>query len=278
MKSELGEMLRINESQKKYYEHANGTVEAEVNGTATNLWRRWRGRALSVFADANMLNTLKELHLQWLNNDVSQCKILDLGVGDGNPLSVKFAQEAKEYIAIDLSSAMVEQFQKKLERAGATTARAYVADVLSDEFTEGDFDIVYARAVFHHFKYFDVFLEKVHRRLAPRGVVLTMDDPLETWFPIKLLRLLYRPFQTDASWEYPFTNESLRAIQHHFTVEQVQGSFGKSKWAIPLGFLLPEFARRRAKAWHEADLDRAFDMKNVRSCLRVSLLLRKEEQ
>jgi len=110
--------------------------------------------------------------------------------------------------------------------------------------------------------------------MAPGGIVITLDDPLETWLPMKLLRMAYRPFQTDADWEYPFTREMLRAIERHFEVEKVQGTYGFSKWGIPLGFVAPQYARRQAKAWHERDMAFPYDMQSVRSCLRVSLMLR----
>jgi SAM-dependent methyltransferase len=277
MEREVREMLRINEEQRRYYEQADGAKESDINGFATNLWRRFRARALSVFEENENDGSLASLHLQWLGDDVSSLRVLDLGVGYGNPLSMTFAREAREYVAIDLSSTMVEWFQRQLNATSTRNARAFVADFLSDEFAEKDFDLVYARAVFHHFKHFDAFLEKLHRSMAPGGRVITLDDPLETWLPMKLLRLAYRPFQTDADWEYPFTRESLRAIQRHFDVEKVQGTYGFSKWGIPLGFVAPQFARRRAKAWHRKDLGYAYNMKNVTSCLRVSLMLRTKE-
>lgn len=274
MEPEVREMLRINEQQRKYYEHADGANESEVNSFATNLWRRWRGRALSVFDDSAMDDSLVDLHLRWLGGDVASLKVLDLGVGYGNPLSMKFAREAREYVAIDLSAAMVEWFQRQLKANPTRNARAVVADFLSDDFTEGSFNLVYARAVFHHFKYFEAFLEKLRKSMAPGGIVITLDDPLETWLPMKLLRMAYRPFQTDADWEYPFTRDTLRAIQRHFDILKVQGTYGFSKWGIPLGFVAPQYARRRAKAWHEKDLAFAYDIRNVTSCLRVSLMLR----
>jgi SAM-dependent methyltransferase len=276
MEPEVNEMLRINETQRKYYEQADGAKESEINSFATNLWRRWRGKALSVFDEAQIDETLSKVHLQWLGGDLSKLKVLDLGVGYGNPLSMTFARQAREYIAIDLSSPLVERFQRQLKAAGTRNARAYVADFLSDEFSEADFDVVYARAVFHHFKHFAAFLQKLNRCMAAGGIVISLDDPLETWVPMKLLRRVYRPFQTDADWEYPFTRESLRAIQRHFKVDKVQGTYGFSKWAIPLGFVAPRFARRCSKTWHQKDLAHSYDMENVTSCLRVSLLLRKE--
>jgi SAM-dependent methyltransferase len=277
MEPEVNEMLRINKAQAEYYDHADGADESEVNGLATNLWRRWRGRALSVFESAAMDGSLSRVHLRWLPQDLSQFKVLDLGVGYGNPLSLTLARAARSYTAIDLSSRLVEHFQRQLDRAGLGNARAIVADFLSEEFAERDFDLVYARAVFHHFKYFDAFLEKLHGHLAPGGVVVTLDDPIETWLPMKVLRAAYRPFQTDASWEYPFTRDTLRRIQRFFTIERAQGTYDSSKWAIPLGFVAPKLARRCAQRWHEEDLARTYSAASVTSSLRVSFLLRKKE-
>jgi 2-polyprenyl-3-methyl-5-hydroxy-6-metoxy-1,4-benzoquinol methylase len=277
MDPQLKEMLRINESQRKYYEEADGASESEINSLATNLWRRWRAKALSVFNEAEIDRSLSDMHLKWVGSDLSTSKVLDLGVGYGNPLSMTFARNAKEYLAIDLSAPLVERFRKQLERAGTSRARACVADILSADFAERNFDVVYARAVFHHFKHFDAFLGRLHRCMSPGGIAVTLDDPLETWLPMKLLRLVYRPFQTDASWEYPFTGASLKAIQRYFTIEQVQGTYGFSKWAIPLGFIAPDFARRRALGWHLRDMNHPYDLNNVTSCLRVSLLLRRKE-
>lgn len=277
MEPKVNEMLRINKAQREYYEHADGADESEVNGVATNLWRRWRGRALSVFEEASMDQSLGKVHLRWLPQDLSQFKVLDLGVGYGNPLSLTLAQAAGSYIAIDLSQRLVDHFQRSLDRIGAPKARAFVADFLSQEFAERDFNLVYARAVFHHFKYFDAFLENLHGRLAPGGVVLTLDDPIETWLPMKALRALYRPFQTDASWEYPFTRSTLGRIQHFFTIERAQGTYDSSKWAIPLGFVAPKLARRCATRWHSSDLARSYSVRTVTSSLRVSFLLRKKE-
>jgi SAM-dependent methyltransferase len=274
---EVREMLRINETQREYYEHADGAKESEVNGFATNLWRRWRERALSVFQESEINDSLGKVHLQWLNRDISTLKVLDLGVGYGNPLSMTFARQAREYIAIDLSQPLVDRFQRQLECAGLRNARACVADILSDEFAEKDFDLVYARAIFHHFRYFDAFVENLSGRMARGGHVITLDDPIETWLPMKLLRLAYRPFQTDASWEFPFTRATLRSIQRHFNVVKSQGTYDSAKWAIPLGFIAPNYARRCASEWHRKDLRRTYTPDNVTSSLRVSFLLQKKE-
>jgi len=274
--TEVDEMLSINEAQKQYYEVADGSDESEVNSLATNLWRRWRGRALSVFDEEYIEESLAQIHLDWIGDNLSDMKVLDLGVGYGNPLSMRLAEGSREYVAIDLSSSLVEKFQQWLDKRGVQNARACVADILSDEFEERDFDLVYASAVFHHFRHFDAFLENLSGRMSPGGKVVTLNDPIETWLPIKLLRLMYRPFQTDADWEFPFNRKSLRSIERVFNIEQVQGTYDASKWAIPLGFVMPDYARNKAKAWHQQDLDHPYDQQNVTSSLRVSMLLGKK--
>ncbi len=275
MNNKLTEMRQTNERQHEYYERASGSAESYLNSQATNIWRRARRNAFSVFRNSDIQESIAHLHKQWMGN-VSNAKVLDLGLGVGNPLSLRLAGEAREYVAIDLSASRMEIFRKKLDECGITGARTYVADFLSDAFAEADFDVVYALAIFHHFKHIGTFLDALARRMSAGGIVITLD-PLQTWLPIKLVRLAYRPFQTDADWEYPFTSESLTAIQNRFKIERIQGIYGLSKWAIPISLFQPEAARRYAQRWHREDLQHATSLAAIRSCLRVSFLLRKEQ-
>lgn len=269
----IEEMLQTNVGQHEYYEKASGSAESPLNSRATNVWRRIRKNVFSVFREAEIQKSLAELHAQWLG-DVSNAKILDLGLGEGNPLSLKLAREAREYVAIDLSSTRMEIFRKKLFEADIKGARTYVADFLSDDFPEADFDVVYAKAIFHHFKHLEAFLEELSQRMSPGAVVIT-QDPLQIWLPIKLLRLVYRPLQTDSAWEFPFTRNSLDVIQRRFKVERVQGIYGYSKWAVPIGLLSPKVAKYFAERWHMKDLRHAIRLNAIGSCLQVSFMLRK---
>jgi len=197
-------------------------------------------------------------------------------MGEGNPLSLKLAREAKEYVAIDLSFKRMESFRGKLREAGIMGAKTYVGDFLNEtEFPETDFDLVYAMSIFHHFKHMDDFLDEVSERMRPGGRIVTLD-PIQTWLPIKLMRLAYRPFQTDAAWEFPFDKGSLGAIQSKFRVEKVQGIYGYSKWAVPISIFSRERAKRYGYEWHMKDLQHANQVDNIMSCLRVSFLLRKK--
>jgi hypothetical protein len=75
MDPEVREMLHINEEQRKYYEQADEAKEYEVNGVATNLWRHWRARALSVFEESQIDESLVELSQRWQGGDASSLKV-----------------------------------------------------------------------------------------------------------------------------------------------------------------------------------------------------------
>ena len=267
-------MLQTNVAQREYYEKADGYNESPLNTRATNIWRRMRRNAYSVFKNAEIQKSVVQLHTQWMG-DVSNAKVLDLGLGEGNPLSLKLAREAREYVAVDLSSTRMEIFQTKLSEAGIKGAKTYVADFLSDEFPERGFDIVYAMSVFHHFEHIDAFLEALSDRMSAGAVAIT-QDPLQTWLPMKLIRLVYHRLQTGGAWEFPFTRDSLEIIQRKFEVEHVQGIYGYSKWAIPMSIFSPEIAKHFAQRWHMKDLRYATKLNAIMSCLRVCFMLRKQ--
>lgn len=274
MSTKRNAMLETNFAQREYYEKADGYNESPLNSRATNIWRRMRRNAYSVFKNAEIQKSVVQLHGQWIG-DVSNAKVLDLGPGQGNPLSLTLAREAREYVAIDLSSTRMEIFRTKLSDAGIQGAKTYVADFLSDDFPETGFDIVYAMSVFHHFEHIEVFLEALSDRMSAGAVGIT-QDPLQTWLPMKLVRLVYHRLQTGGAWEFPFTRDSLEIIQRKFKVEQVQGIYGYSKWAIPISILSPEMAKHYAQRWHRKDLRYATRLNSVTSCLRICFMLRKQ--
>lgn len=271
--SSTQEMAATNRRQKEYYEVADGATASESNGLATNLWRIGRSMFFGALRESNIPSAIESQHEEWFG-DVAGLKVLDIGVGDGNPLSLSLAQDAGEYIAIDLSEKRTERYQAKLDAAGCANARAVAVDFLSEEFDQGDFDVVYAAAVVHHFAHLDAFLEVLASKLAPGGVVIT-HDPLDIWLPSKLVRRAYRPFQNDAEWEWPFNRECLDQIAARFDVVDVQGIYGRSKWAGLVGLVSKSRGRDAANRWHEVDVAQVRSLEDCGSCLQVTMKLRR---
>jgi 2-polyprenyl-3-methyl-5-hydroxy-6-metoxy-1,4-benzoquinol methylase len=272
MNTTLKQMLEINQQQRVYYDNASGSAEAAINSGATNLWRRSRGRLFAGINARAVLDSVTALHREWMG-DLSKRKVLDLGVGTGNPLSIELARRSGEYVAIDLSPNRISDFRAKLDGQGITQGKLYAADFLNrTEFPEGGFDVVYAMSVFHHFQHFGAFLDELKNRMSPSGIVITLD-PLQTWLPARLVRMAYRPLQTDRAWEWPFTRAGLRVIESRFQIDRVQGMYARSKWALPLALFSPELARRKAQEWHARDLQDRNSLDRIGSCLQLSLRL-----
>ncbi|MBV9880982.1 MAG: class I SAM-dependent methyltransferase [Gemmatirosa sp.] len=261
-------MLETNERQKAFYDTP---IEARAGGSrVTAAWFALHDRIRSGWNAAGISEDLVRLHQEW-SGDVSGKRVLDLGVYEGTPMTWWLAKRAGEFIAIDLSAPSIARVQRRLSRM--PNARAVVADFLSADFTERDFDLIHAASVLHHFQHFDRMLDVLADRLAPGGRVITYD-PLETALSVRLTRALYRPFQVDAEWEWPFTRATVRAIERRFDVVELRGVFGRAKWALPLTALSPSGGARVLR-WlydHDMRIARQADRALWR-CMHVTMLL-----
>lgn len=253
MEYDIEEMLRINEAQKIYYETTEGP---QTGSFISKYWAKLRDRYHAAAADFGIYNNLYELHWKWMGS-ISDASILDLGCHQGNPISISIAQQSKSYLGIDLSESAIEILGRKLE--GVAQAQVEATDFLSQRFQEqykGKFNIIYAHSVAHHFKHFDLFLNCLANCLAPNGMVITYD-PMQTSYSSRITRYLYRPFQPDKHWEFPFDKSSFQTIQANFDIEQIQGLFGKAKWAIPLYMLKPNLGKSLGKRLHAIDIEQS---------------------
>lgn len=276
MKDEkIDAMLQTNVRQKVYYEVASAHNPSEANGPLTNLWRHLRNRAFSAFG-AEQKAAIAGMHRGWIG-DVSGLKVLELGVGNGSPLSLELARNAREYVAIDLSEKQIRKLRRKLKRNRLLKPdlKVYAADFLGPNFEERDFDVIYALALFHHFEHFEAFLDVIDERLVPGGRVVTRD-PVGIWWPMRLLRAAYRPFQTDADWEYPFDDAKMDVLERRFEVLDRRGLMGRSKWAAIVAIISPSLGARLAEKWHDADLRDNTTRRSLRSCLQVCYHLRRK--
>jgi len=273
----LQEMLFVNKEQKEFYEGRDDIGLNRKGNVFTRLWRIAR-RSQIAFREAIHIDTfIYNMHSKWLSN-LSDKSVLDLGCYNGNFLSILLAQNSQNYIGIDLSENAIEDLNKKLIERKINNAIGISKDFLSDEFqmdNKEKFDVIYAHSVAHHFKHFEVFLEKCHNCLREDGVLITFD-PLQTYLPMYLMRQLYRPFQSDKDWEYPFKRENIKLIRKFFDIVNIQGIMGKAKLASPIYFFNHKVGIRLGLKWAEHDKIMASkEGKSLYNCLQVTLRLKK---
>ena len=267
MKSE--ERNLVNDKQKEFY-------DTKQKNAATRLWSYFRNGALNrIKKDIGIERDIYELHRSWFG-DLSTKKVLDLGCYAGNSLSFYLAQNSQEYLGIDLSPKGINNLSQRLEKIPG--ARAEVMDFLSDDFKEKDFDLIYAYGVLHHFKDVDELIAKLQEKLGENGEIVS-HDPLQTSLPIKFIRSIYRPFQSDKAWEWPFSKRTYFRFEKAFDIKERRAVLGKAKWiALTRFFPLAEEKRlKKAKAWHREDWEKSANSnKYMFSCMHLSMYMAKK--
>jgi len=264
--------LEVNREQKEFYEKK---VEQKRRlNPVMKLWEAWRNRVYRIWEGIGVFDDVLRLHRDWVG-DLAGKRVLDLGCYTGNRLSLELASKSSFYLGVDLSENALAKLRERIEKAGIQNAEVRAVDFLTKDFDYPPFDVIYCNAVLHHFKDFDLVMSLLSQRLAPGGRIVSFD-PLETAFVVRLVRWLYRPFQTNAAWEWPFKQHNFDTIQKYFRIEKIQGVVGLSKWVLPLAVvpLFGDSTVRLGRKLHETDLreSRQLDSRLWR-CMSVNLSL-----
>ena len=270
MSTKSRETLKINERQKAFY-------DIKKKNFPTKIWYSLRNGILQrVRKNIGVEKQLHQLHLGWCG-DLSDKKVLDLGCYAGNSLSIYLAQNSKEYVAIDLSERGISSLRNRLKTI--QNAKALTIDFLSEEFSDKNFDLIYAYGVLHHFKNVPDLINRLNEKLSRKGTIISYD-PLQTSVPIKILRIIYRPFQTDKDWEWPFSRHTFHEFNKSFKIIEKRGMLGKAKWAFLL-FLVPGskvWKDNLVKRWHFEDWSESNTTNKIMfRCMQLTMLMQKKE-
>ena len=258
----------VNRRQQAFY-------DTKEKNYPTRSWSFFRNGILNkVRKVIGVERQIYEIHKIWFG-DLSQKKVLDLGCYEGNSLSYTLASESKEYIGIDLSPKGIGYLNRRFK--DLPNAKGIVGDFLAEEFQEKDFDLIYAYGVLHHFKDTEEVIYKLQEKLVPEGQVISMD-PLQTNLPIKLIRSLYRPFQSDREWEWPFSMKTYYTYEKAFKIIERRAVLGKTKWFFLVNLLPISQARkdRIGKKWKREDWERSSHSDSkMFDCMHLTMLMQK---
>lgn len=263
------ETKEVNKRQQEFY-------NTKKKNWITKIWYSIRNGSLQrIRKDLNIENQIHQLHLDWCG-DLTDKKVLDLGCYEGNSLSIHLAQHSKEYVAIDLSEKGINHLSARIK--GIQNARAIAVDFLAEEFKEKDFDLIYAYGVLHHFRNTDQLIARLQEKLSDNGEIIS-NDPLITNFPVKLVRAIYRPFQSDREWEWPFSRKTYSKFSEAFNIIDRRGMVGRVKWLMILNLLpLSEKRKRRlAREWHHRDWENSkYSDEEMFRCMHLTMLMQKK--
>jgi SAM-dependent methyltransferase len=261
-------ILETNKKQKEFYNNIKQNF-------FTKIWAKFRNGLLNqIRKNIGIQDQAYLQHKEWFG-DLSNKKVLDLGCFTGNYWSYYLAEHSKQYLGIDLSDVAIAKLNEKLKFF--PNAKAEAVDFLSDDFAEKDFDLIYAYGVLHHFENTSILIDKLNEKLGTDGRIISYD-PLETSLPIKIIRTLYRPFQSDAAWEWPLTKKAFYQFQKAFVIIERRGLLGKSKWVAFLDVLPISENKKRiiGQKWHQQDWDKSSASDSAMfSCMHLTMLMQK---
>jgi SAM-dependent methyltransferase len=262
-------ILETNKKQREFYNNIRQNFFSTI-------WANFRNGLLNqIRKNIGIQDQAYLLHKEWFG-DLSNKKVLDLGCFSGNYWSYYLAENSKEYLGIDLSDVAIVKLNEKIKIF--PNAKAEAIDFLSSDFLEKDFDLIYAYGVLHHFKNTTILIDRLNEKLATKGTVISYD-PLETSLPIKLIRGIYRPFQSDAAWEWPFTKKTFYQYQKSFEIKERHGLLGKSKWVAFLNLLPISKGKKKiiGQKWHQHDWEKSSASDSAMfSCMHLTMLMQKK--
>ena len=141
-------------------------------------------------------------------------------------------------MGIDLSAKAVEALNVKITKEGlGLKAKAHTIDLLELN-ADIKYDLIFAHGVLHHFENPTPLFVKISELLKNDGVlILTEPSTINPLF--KFIRSIFRPFQSDAKWEWPFTKKTVYIMETFLKPVDGFGWGKRSLWfsiltAIPL--------------------------------------------
>src|SRR5690606_24957409 len=113
----------VNQRQAEFYDNKRKNLP-------TRIWSYFRNGVLNrTKKSVGVERDIYDLHRSWFG-ELTDKKVLDLGCYEGNSLSIYLAENAAEYIGIDLSPKGIESLSSRLKNIAG--ARAEAVDFLSE--------------------------------------------------------------------------------------------------------------------------------------------------
>lgn len=235
------DMIELNQEQAKYYDAiqvaeestgADGHSHNRKANVLTRFWSHLRERQRQAIRKAGIEESMKKAHSRWVATKAGG-SYLEIGCFSGSPSTFALVEAGGKYLGVELSQKAVSVLNSRFEKMGMSNkARAVAVDLLTMEVLEG-YDLIYAHAVLHHFENPVPLFDKLASLLKPDGVLIFVD-PVAVNPVYRVIRSLYRPFQSDAAWEWPFNRRTIDALESQFEI--VEG-FGWGARSLPLSVL-----------------------------------------
>jgi SAM-dependent methyltransferase len=237
----VGKMVAINAEQAKFYDsisieddkkETTGYAKHERANLLTRAWAELRYRQQAAFTQSGLEQRKEAFHKRWIDMKAGG-RFLELGCFRGTRSSWPLIEAGGSYVGIDLSANAIDVLNKKIADAGLSNkAKGIAGDFLLMEENE-KYDLIFAHGVLHHFENPAPMFDKIARLLQDDGILL-LTEPSQANTLYKVVRAAYRPFQSDAAWEWPFNQNTINAMERR--LQPIDG-FGWGRFSLPVSVL-----------------------------------------
>jgi SAM-dependent methyltransferase len=246
----LKEMLEVNKTQAKFYdsisieedlEEMTGYSKHKKANILTKVWASFRYRQQLAFTSSGLETIKTNFHQKWIDKKTGG-DVLEIGCFRGTRSSWPLIESAGNYVGIDLSVKAIEALNDKIFKAGLSSkAKAFAVDFFLID-NEKKYDLIFAHGVLHHFENPEPLFSKISEILNDDGILI-ITEPSTVNPLFKLVRSIFRPFQSDAAWEWPFTKKTISVLESKFKPIDGFGWGRRSLWfSILIGIPLIEKA------------------------------------
>lgn len=216
----IDEMIEVNRKQSLFYdsislsedqEHGVGYAKHQSANFITRIWAslRYRQQAANILSGVD--ETKWKLHRKWLEKKRGGSS-LELGCFRGTYFTDELIEASNRYVGIDLSAKAVEALNGKIQNLNLQNKAMAVSEDFLTFSEDIKFDLIYAHGVLHHFENSEPLFEKISNLLSPDGVLI-LSEPSQVNRYFAMIRSLYRPFQSDNEWEWPFTRKTVKNLE-----------------------------------------------------------------
>ena len=232
------EMVQLNVRQAQFYDKIQHAEAAEGHGgyahnaeanALTRLIATLRYQQQRAVESTGLRDRVRQTHLQWLRQKAGG-SFLEIGCFSGSDYTFDLIEAAGDYTGIELSSAASAALQNKMEAKGVSGKASVVCGDFLLYKRERKFDLIYAHGVLHHFENPEPLFARIRDLIADDGF-LVFVEPVAINPVFRLLRRAYRPFQSDAAWEWPFRRETVTELTKRFEV--IEG-YGWGRFSAPV--------------------------------------------
>lgn len=239
--TDLDRAIKTNERQATFYNNISTEEDKKLftgygrnksSNFITKLWARLRYAHQDAFEDIG-IDTIKETFLLECCEQKRGGRFLEIGCFRGTRYSDPIIECAGSYTGIDLSSNAIAAFQETVNQDGRASKVELISGDLLKHTPEEKYDVLFAHGVLHHFESPKLLFEHLDSLIKPGGILLCAEpSQINTMF--KFARVLYRPFQSDKDWEWPFTKQTVSNMEKYFCIES---GFGWGKHSMPLSLM-----------------------------------------